>query len=350
MTKRIKFARVSMLSLCKRGANRLPGLYKSDGDQVVFEALAKLDDEGMLTSLVYAPETEDSQAHLASSEAIEEMAHSFMASGAPLDVNHDLKPLEKERAFVAESFIVQPGDPRFVDATDSQGNPIDATGAWCVKTKLNDPELRKLYREEGWNGVSLYAKPGDYELEDVPITKAERVAEAVAARKQGKSVMDEEKLAAALAKALAPIVEKIDGLTKVQSTPPTEPPAPESKDPVELELPDPTDAKAMAKYKAELKKRIEIEKRRELADKFDLTTLDGLEKYEAALAKLDGSEEPEVQDNQDDYRQGAADPLALIKNSVYSDESGLTKAQLDAINASLEERGTLNPKYAKAGA
>jgi hypothetical protein len=153
--KRIQKARVKFITLCPRGKNLMPVLYKADGT-VAFDALTKAsEDAGELTNIVYPAERADTDDHLASAEVIKDMAHAFQKEGGQIDIRHDGKPVSKDKAYVAESFIVQKGDPRFEDYTDYDGNSVDATGAWATVIKIEDPELRRLYREGEWNGVSM---------------------------------------------------------------------------------------------------------------------------------------------------------------------------------------------------
>jgi hypothetical protein len=152
---------VKFVSLCKRGKNRLPVLYKADDSTIEFQTLVKeapaFDERGELLTLVYAPGVTDSDGDFASDpEAIRSMAYSFMQNGAEIDVQHNGIALKKDQAFPAESFIVQKGDPRFSEWKDNDGNPVDATGAWGAVFKINDPELRAKYRSGEWNGVSLF--------------------------------------------------------------------------------------------------------------------------------------------------------------------------------------------------
>ena len=49
---------------------------------------------------------------MASADVIREMAHDFMTEPR-IDVMHDGKALGTDKVSVAESFIVQKGDPRF---------------------------------------------------------------------------------------------------------------------------------------------------------------------------------------------------------------------------------------------
>jgi hypothetical protein len=156
--KRIKKARIQFITLCPRGRNQMPVLYKADGT-VAFDALTKAtEDAGELTNIVYTPERPDTDNHLASAEVIKDMAHSFQKEGGQIDIRHDGKAVGPDQAYVAESFIVQKGDPRFADYTDYNGNAVDATGAWATVIKIDDPELRRLYREGEWNGVSMFGQ------------------------------------------------------------------------------------------------------------------------------------------------------------------------------------------------
>lgn len=161
MRRRItKVKSVTFLSLCPRGVNWLPVLYKEAGaENVRFELLTKasekFDEEGLITALAYVPERRDAEGDIASPEVVREMAHSFAKEGIKLDLRHNEAAVTKDRAFVAETFVVQKGDPRFANWKDYDGKAVDPTGAWGVVIKVEDPVLRKAYREGAWNGVSL---------------------------------------------------------------------------------------------------------------------------------------------------------------------------------------------------
>jgi len=153
--RRIKKARIKHISLVPRGANQLPVIYKSD-DDIRFATIIKDNiEEGELTAIVYAPETRDSQGDIASAEVIKEMAHDFAKNGEGIDIRHDGQTVDKDKAYVAESFIVQKDDERFSDTRDYDGNPVDVTGAWATVIKIDDESLRQEYRDGKWNGVSM---------------------------------------------------------------------------------------------------------------------------------------------------------------------------------------------------
>lgn len=351
----IDWANVSLVSLCKRGASKLRGLFKSDDGRVHFESLAKMDEEGLLLSLVYVPNKTDAQGHFARQEAIKKMAYSFARNGMQLDINHDQKPLSKERAFVAESFIVQPGDPRFSEWKDDDGQTIDATGGWALSIQLLDESLKKLYREEGWNGTSLWADPDQYRLIETDARAAAAASELLTLKKN-RTDMDETKLSnmltEALAKALAPVTEslkatnaRIDELQKAGDKPDDQ--KPQAQKP---QLPsDLTDKEAMAKYRRELAIS-------ELRANHDLGTSAGLAKFEAALAKMDGGTQ-DTQDTQEPQDPSLALALALGNIGIPTRRSGgqdaveiiggeaLSKSDSDGIDATLAELGFgLDPK------
>lgn len=131
----------------------MPVLYKADGS-IEIQTLTKYEAEkGELLALGYVPDSPDSQGDIADAEAVKSMAYSHMKNGAGLDIQHDGKVLTKAQAYVAESFIVQKGDPRF---TDWPG--VDATGAWGVLVKIEDPAIREAYKAKTLDGVSLFGR------------------------------------------------------------------------------------------------------------------------------------------------------------------------------------------------
>jgi len=146
------------ISLVPRGANKLPVIYKSDEETAEFNmAIAKsMNDEGELLAVVYSPDQRDAHGDIADAEVVKEMAHSYHKDGGQIDLRHNGKAIAPEDAFVAESFIVQKGDSRFDNITDYEGNPVgDLTGSWAVLIKVENEELRNLYRSGDWAGVSL---------------------------------------------------------------------------------------------------------------------------------------------------------------------------------------------------
>lgn len=159
--RRIIEAKITHLSLVKRGANRLPVIYKSDAAKdnididMLVKASADFDEKGELIAVVYAPELRDTQGDIASQDVIRKAMHDAMKTGIKIDMSHDGKELTKDQVYVAESFEIQKGDPRFADMKDRDGNAVDVTGGWGVVMKITDPAVRKLYRDKTWEGVSM---------------------------------------------------------------------------------------------------------------------------------------------------------------------------------------------------
>lgn len=156
--RRITGAKINFLSLCKRGANRMPVIYKEDGAfdyEMLLKAADDFMEKGELLAVVYAPEFRDSQGDIASATVIKDMMYSAAQAGEDIDIMHDGKALAKEAAYVAERFIVQKDDPRFKDFKDYEGKPVDVTDAWATVLKIEDQKLRDHYKAGDWNGVSM---------------------------------------------------------------------------------------------------------------------------------------------------------------------------------------------------
>lgn len=156
--RRIKKAAIKFISLVPAGANKVDAVYKADGS-FSFEPMVKasdnFDEEGELLAVVYPANMRDAQGDIADASVVKQMAHDFIANGAGIDINHDGKPVAKDRARVAETFLVRKTDERFHGWKDREGNSTDLTGAWAAVIKIDDPELRKKYRSGEWAGVSM---------------------------------------------------------------------------------------------------------------------------------------------------------------------------------------------------
>jgi len=230
MKRRLKKIRVQHISLVPRGANQLPVVFKEDNNTVEISTLIKnnLEEKGELLSVVYAPEMRDSQGDIASAQVIKEMAYEATRDGLNLDVRHDGKTLGKDKAFVAESFIVQKNDSRFDGMKDYSGNPVDVTGGWAIVVKVEDEGLKALYREGKWNGVSL-AGPAEVEAEKeddtVVASFLSRLTKALFPHTNppaGDLDMDRKELDALLEKRDEALLEKIGKLVKPEPVAPTD--------------------------------------------------------------------------------------------------------------------------------
>lgn len=165
--RRIKSAKITFISLCARGANKLPVVFKADGHsefRPLLKAAASFDERGELLACVYAPDHVDSQGDFADAEAIHKMQRESTRDGFNLDIHHDGKALPKDAVFVAENFLIAKGDERFSGWKDYNGNDVDLTGGWGLVLKVEDEGLRKKYRDGEWNGVSMF---GQAEVETI---------------------------------------------------------------------------------------------------------------------------------------------------------------------------------------
>lgn len=160
--RRILKAKINRIALVPAGANKLPAIYKEDApakDNVEFLTLVKeasgFDEKGELLAVVYAPDAVDSDGDWADADVIKESCYEASRSGVEIDLRHGDTALSRDKAFIAESFIVQKDDSRFADFKDADGNVVDVTGGWAVVVKIDDADLRKKYREGEWGGVSM---------------------------------------------------------------------------------------------------------------------------------------------------------------------------------------------------
>lgn len=318
MRRRIKNARITHISLVKRGANKMPVLYKNDGKfemQTVVKTGDNFMEEGLLTALVYVPESVDSQGDIASADVIKDMAHNFLANGGNIDINHNLDTLSKDKARVAETFLVQKGDTRFDGIKDYDGKPVASEGAWAVVLKILDPDLRKNYREDGWQGVSMF---GQAEVEQIKgddsLSAADRIVEALAKALGGTTTKKEDDmeikdLEAALAKnnegLVKGLVEALKPVLTVKKTDDAD-----DKKVSKVEVPfegDPTDPDDVAEHlaKIELAKMDWNDPKQVAAYMARMNGGKGekdqqIEKLKKRLAKLEGSSNQEDGDDGDD--------------------------------------------------
>lgn len=209
MTRKIKGAVCKSIALCKRGKNGLTTLFKSALAEAAPETMSRGDmEKGELLTVVALPEWIDEDGDEFDSAAVlEEMAHTFIAEGATVDIEHDGKPLSREQVRPVESFIIQPNDARFKNWPTYDGRSVDATGGWAVKFKIDDPQLRAAYRAGEWDGVSLF---GPAAVEQLEIKAAsQRVAARMGRRDHTENEMTLEEMKALLAAERTQIVELV---------------------------------------------------------------------------------------------------------------------------------------------
>lgn len=149
MAKHLKDIKIGFISLVRKGANKRKFIYKSSDKTPAFEAdieIAKYDNEqGIVYGVVYAPGEIDTHGHQASKNEIKKAAHAFIikSNAKNVDIEHSYKP---EEAYVAESWIVEKGDPKLPDAP---------AGSWAVGVQLKSDELRNLAKSGEIQGLSM---------------------------------------------------------------------------------------------------------------------------------------------------------------------------------------------------
>jgi hypothetical protein len=275
--RRIVKAKIKFLSLVPKGANKFPVIYKADDGSFEWATIIKtpdnFEDQGELTAVVYAPEQRDSQGDIASGEVVKEMAYEFQREGGAIDILHDGKPISKDKAFVAETFIVQKNDPRFFEMTDYSGKKVDVTDAWAVVMKIEDKALRKLFKEENWNGVSMggtaeVLQEKSDSLEDLLKSFVKRYS-----NKKDDIDMTTEELVAALEKSNEALIKALTPAPEKKT------PEPEAKPEVTVDL---NDAEAVKKHLESLEKK---DKKEDNAPEYkgDWTDVEALAKHQREL-------------------------------------------------------------------
>lgn len=136
---------VEFISLVKRPANGRRIVLRGATGAREF-AIAKADARlHRVYGIVYAPDAVDAQGDWTDAETIRKAADAWMREGraAYVDREHDFAPLP---AFVAESWLVRPGDPLF---------PAEKEGAWAVGIQVEDAALWAAIEAGEVEGLSL---------------------------------------------------------------------------------------------------------------------------------------------------------------------------------------------------
>jgi hypothetical protein len=211
-------------------------------------------------------------------------------------------PLRKDQAHVAESFINH-GDSRFTNFTDYSGKPIDTKGDWCMVIKIDDPELKKKYSEEDWNGVSIFG-PVAFESEEA--SKATPVEDKMTQFLKEKDNMDEAKLQELLEKSFNSFAEKLAKTLQTPSAPPKESDPGEGKKNTAF-TGNPVDAEAVAKHLASLRKET-------LLKDIDWTDANAVERY---LSELNEAAEP--------TEKALTAEVEVLKKAIEDKQAALSK-------------------------
>lgn len=347
--------RAKFLSLVSQGANKMPVVYKaakSGSQDITVRAISKFNEEqGELLNVAYAPELIDYDGDSAAAPVIKEAAYEHMRSGALLDLQHDGLEIPKDKAFVAESFIVQKGDPRFQNWTDYDGNPVDVTDAWATVIKLDDPQLRQLAREGKIGGTSI---GGTAVFEAEPKAASHKPSWSERAKRflgiskeqstdQNEPDMDPKLLAEVVAKAVKGVLTET-GLVKAApptDTPTTQPAAPATPE-VDLN-------KATTE---ELEAIIAKRKQDALGGEFDLSQLNNPDYLRARLMKsrLQGVDlnSPQVLEKLLEKALAEGDKKTDEGKSVVGDIGGLSLVNKGLSATSIDEAFEMGRNIAKA--
>lgn len=219
-SRRILDGDIFFLSLVDVGANEVVPVLKGK-NLVKIESVAKMSKEGLLHTLIYGPDRVDTDGDTADKAGVQKLAHNYIRNmvGSGIDVMHNCKPVDSKDAYVCESFIIQKnGDDRF-KGVQIDGRIIEDTteldGWWASIIKLNAPELREPFETGEWTGVSMYGSARVESVSKSDFTQA--LANRLGINPTKENDMDEKTLAAELAKALSPLVEKLETITKTVS-------------------------------------------------------------------------------------------------------------------------------------
>lgn len=314
---------ISLLPGGVEGAIGLRPLYKTtDTGFEIAASVAKVDEKGLLYTVAYPLRKTDSHGDIAETEeVVEDFAHSFLREGGNnVDLLHDFRKVGDDAAHIAESFIIQKGDPRFqgVRRTDT-GELFDPTGSWGVVIKLNDEGLRKEARE-GRMQVSMAGTTFTEEIKSFDKALADRLGNTP----NGDFDMDEQKLADLIAKALQPVNEAVTKLAEANKT--------SGDEPAE---------KPVIKFEGDASNKEDLRKHEEklFLNECDLTTLEGLKKWERYLDERTKTNEPKEESEEDKSEDKAktAEIASLEKKLADLRKSSNVKSSDDAIDSGKSE-------------
>lgn len=150
---------VNFISHVKEGATGEVVIIKSadttNNNWIIKVPIEKIDEERRVVyGIVYAPNEVDSHGDYADEETIRDACYNFMKSGRiqNIDQQHSGEPVP---AFVAENWIVRPGDSLFPDKV----------GAWAQGHKIEDPEYFKKFKTGELKAFSISGTAEVIELE-----------------------------------------------------------------------------------------------------------------------------------------------------------------------------------------
>lgn len=315
--KKLSKLRVAVVSLVDRGANQIPVVLKAfqgDDNLRVWKSASRAADSGRtLYGIVAVPDTLDAHGEWQDRETIQKAAHEFLRDGGKYDINHDMNLLSRDAVHVAESLIIQKGDPRFSGWKDDLGRPVNEDGAWGIVLKINDQGLQTKINDGKINGLSLYGFAIKTE-EPVPVQKTQHQQDRDMTPEELKALT--EAMTAAVAKGLEPVIKALTPAAAPAATPA---PAPVAKafDPLTA-----SDEEILRHQHA-----IEVA---ELAKQFNLGNLEEIKEYRLAKKSLDETLAQEIQKTREErrfrLRPGGSQPAGDIFNgaSLPAPSAGFT--------------------------
>lgn len=148
--KRIIKALITHISLVPKGANGKDFLIvkNQEREDSLIKSVPILktdDDKRLVTGVVYAPDTVDSQGDFMEAEAIEESAHEFMKNYRNIDIKHSFN--ENHNIQVVESYIAK--------SDFKINNELIKKGTWLMTIWVNDDEVWESVKRGEFKGFSM---------------------------------------------------------------------------------------------------------------------------------------------------------------------------------------------------
>lgn len=142
----LRDVKIKFVSLVKKAANKKSFcIIKADEGYEIQADIIKSDDEKRLvTSIVYEPNSTDSQGDYMTAEEIEKAAHDFLINGKGADIQHNY---QKANVDIVESWVTKNDEV-------INGHQIKK-GTWIATAKINDDLIWKAVKEGMITGFSM---------------------------------------------------------------------------------------------------------------------------------------------------------------------------------------------------
>jgi len=246
---------------------------------------------------------------------IKEMAYSFQKNGGKIDIRHNEKPLTIEQAYVAETFIIQQNDPRFSDFEE------DVTGGWGVLLKIDDPELRQLYRDKKWEGISLHAPQALLEIEksnDEEISLFQKLKDFFAPKNTQEIEMTKEELILNNKTLVESIVEGLAKILKPAET--------KTKEETEEKTEEIT-FEGDRLNKEDVEKHLKKLRRAQLLKSINFNDPKEVENYYKTISKSDDKSDDKSKENKSEETPKTNDKITALEKQLEDAKAELAKEQ-----------------------